>query len=148
MAVVKELYDLIIYQSENNNVKVEVLYDEENFWLTQKTMAELFNVGVNTINYHLKEIFNSSELNEDSVIRKIRTTANDGKKYNTSFYSLDAIITVGYRVNSKEAIAFRIWSTNTLKDYITKGYVLNKEYLKNGPKFGKDYFDKLLEEIL
>ena len=115
------------------------MYENDYFWLTQKTMAELFNVKVNTINYHLKEIFTSNELKENSVIRKIRTTASAGKGYNTNFYSLDAIIAVGYRVNSKEATSFRIWATNTLKDYIKKGYVLNTELLKNGPKFGKDY---------
>ena len=141
------LKDLILYQSENGNVQVEVLYDNEDFWLTQKTMAELFNVKVNTINYHLKEIFNSNELSEKSVIRKIRITASDGKDYNTNFYSLDAIIAVGYRVNSKEATAFRIWATNTLKEYIKKGFVLNTEFLKNGPRFGKDYFDELLVKI-
>ena len=110
-------------------------------------MSELFSVKVNTINYHLKEIFNSGELEDDSVIRKIRITANDGKKYNTSFYSLDAIIAVGYRVNSFEATQFRKWATNTLKEYIKKGFVVNTELLKNGPKFGKDYFDELLLKI-
>ncbi len=142
-----KLKDLILYQSENGNVQIEVLYDNEDFWLTQKTMAELFNVKVNTINYHLKEVFSSNELEENSVIRKIRTTASDGKNYNTNFYSLDAIIAVGYRVNSKEATSFRIWATNTLKEYIKKGFVLNTELLKNGPKFGKDYFDELLIKI-
>ena len=141
------LKDLILYQSENTNIVIEVLYDNEDFWLTQKTMAKLFNVKVNTINYHLKEIFANNELNENSVIRKIRITARDGKEYNTNFYSLDAIIAVGYRVNSKEATNFRIWATNTLKEYIKKGYVLNTELLKNGPKFGKDYFDELLVKI-
>ena len=144
---INQLKDLILYQSENHNVQIEVLYENEDFWLTQKTMAELFNIKVNTINYHLKEIFASNELKENSVIRKIRITASDGKKYNTNFYSLDAIIAVGYRVNSKEATAFRIWATNTLKEYIKKGYVLNTELLKNGPKFGKDYFDELLVKI-
>ena len=95
----------------------------------------------------MKEIFKSQELQEKSVIRKIRITANDGKKYNTNFYSLDAIIAVGYRVNSKEATDFRIWATNTLKEYIKKGFVMNSEFLKNGPKFGKDYFDELLVKI-
>lgn len=147
MNKIETLKELIIYQSENNNVKVEVLFDEEDFWLTQKTMAELFNVKTNTINYHLKEIFENRELDENSVIRKIRTTATDGKNYNTSFYSLDAIIAVGYRVNSKEATSFRKWATNTLKEYIKKGFVLNSEMLKNGPKFGKDYFDELLLKI-
>ena len=144
----ENLKDLIVYQSKNNeNISVEVLYDNEDFWLTQKSMSKLFNVEVNTINYHLKEIFKTNELKEESVIRKIRITANDGKNYNTNFYSLDAIIAVGYRVNSKEATDFRIWATNVLKEYIKKGFVLNDEMLKNGPKFGKDYFKELLERI-
>ena len=122
MNPIENLKDLIIYQSQNNdNVSVEVLYDNEDFWLTQKSMSKLFEVEVNTINYHLKEIFKSGELTEESVIRKIRITANDGKNYNTNFYSLDAIIAVGYRVNSKQATDFRIWATNTLKEYIKKG---------------------------
>ena len=123
------------------------MYENEYFWLTQKTMAELFNVAENNITYHLQNIFKSGELNKDSVTQKIRVTASDGKKYNTNFYSLDAIIAVGYRVNSKEATNFRIWATNTLKEYIKKGFVLNTELLKNGPKFGKDYFDELLVKI-
>ena len=123
---IENLKEIVIYKSQNNkDISVEVMYDEENFWLTQKLMAQLFNVEVNTINYHLKEIFNSGELFEESVIRKIRITANDGKKYNTNFYSLDVIIAVGYRVNSKEATDFRIWATNILKEYIKKGFVLN-----------------------
>ena len=141
------LKDLILYQSENGNIKVEVLYENENFWLTQKTMAELFNVAENNITYHLQNIFKSGELDKNSVTQKIRVTATDGKNYNTNFYSLDAIIAVGYRVNSKEATAFRIWATNTLKEYIKKGFVLNTEFLKNGPRFGKDYFDELLVKI-
>ena len=148
MSPIENLKDLIIYQSQNKkDVSVEVLYDNEDFWLTQKSMSKLFDVEVNTINYHLKEIFKSEELIEKSVIRKIRITAEDGKKYNTNFYSLDAIIAVGYRVNSKQATDFRIWATNTLKEYIKKGFVLNDELLKNGPKFGKDYFKELLERI-
>lgn len=144
---IDKLKDLILYQSENGNVKIEVLYDNEDFWLTQKTMSELFNVAENNITYHLQNIFKSGELTKDSVTQKIRVTASDGKNYNTNFYSLDAIIAVGYRVNSKEATNFRIWATNTLKEYIKKGYVLNSELLKNGPKFGKDYFDELLIKI-
>ena len=147
MNKVANLNNIVLYQNETGSKLIEVLYDSEDFWLTQKTMAELFSVKVNTINYHLKEIFNSGELEEDSVIRKIRITANDGKKYNTSFYSLDAIIAVGYRVNSFEATQFRRWATNTLKEYIKKGFVVNTELLKNGPKFGKDYFDELLLKI-
>ena len=148
MNSLEDLRDLIIYQSQKNeNISVEVLYDNEDFWLTQKSMSELFGVEINTINYHLKEIFKTQELNEESVIRKIRITANDGKNYNTNFYSLDAIIAVGYRVNSKEATDFRIWATKTLKEFIKKGFVLNDEFLKNGPKFGKDYLKELLERI-
>ena len=147
MVAISELKNIVLYQKENENKNIEVLYDSEDFWLTQKTMAELFSVKVNTINYHLKEIFFSGELDENSVIRKIRITADDGKRYNTNFYSLDAIIAVGYRVNSYEATQFRIWSTNTLKEFIKKGFVLNTELLKNGPKFGKDYFDELLVKI-
>ena len=142
------LKDLIIYQSQNNeNISVEVLYNEEDFWLTQKSMSKLFNVAENNITYHLQNIFKTEELNQETVTQKIRVTASDGKKYNTNFYSLDAIIAVGYRVNSKEATDFRIWATKTLKEYIKKGFVLNSEMLKNGPKFGKDYFDELLAKI-
>ena len=148
---IENLKDLIIYQSQNNdNISVEVLYNEEDFWLTQKSMAKLFNVEVNTINYHLKEIFESNELEEIRTIRKIRTVQNEGTRKvsrELAFYSLDAIIAVGYRVNSKEATDFRIWATNTLKEYIKKGFIVNSEMLKNGPKFGKDYFDELLIKI-
>jgi len=148
---VENLKDLIIYQSQNNeNISVEVLYNEEDFWLTQKSMSKLFGVEVNTINYHLKEIFDSKELEENRTIRKIRTVQKEGTRdvsRELIFYSLDAIIAVGYRVNSKEATDFRIWATKTLKEYIKKGFVVNSEMLKNGPKFGKDYFDELLVKI-
>ena len=148
MNKLEELRDLIIYQSQNNeNISVEVLYNEENFWLTQKSMSKLFNVAENNITYHLQKIFKTGELEQETVTQKIRVTASDGKKYNTNFYSLDAIIAVGYRVNSREATDFRIWATKTLKEYIKKGFVLNDELLKNGPKFGKDYFDELLVKI-
>ncbi len=148
MNQLEDLRDLIIYQSQNNeNVYVEVLYNEEDFWLTQKSMSKLFNVAENNITYHLQNIFKTKELEKEAVTQKIRVTASDGKKYNTNFYSLDAIIAVGYRVNSKEATDFRIWATKTLKEYIKKGFVLNDELLKNGPKFGKDYFDELLVKI-
>lgn len=151
MNPIENLKDLIIYQSKNkDNVSIEVLYDDEDFWLTQKSMSKLFRVEVNTINYHLKEIFETHELEENGTIRKIRTVQNEGSRKvsrELTFYSLDAIIAVGYRVNSKEATDFRIWATNTLKEYIKKGFVLNDELLKNGPKFGKDYFKELLERI-
>ena len=151
MNQIESLRDLIIYQSQNNeNISVEVLYDNEDFWLTQKSMSKLFNVEVNTINYHLKEIFDTKELEENRTIRKIRTVQTEGNRKverEINFYNLDAIIAVGYRVNSKEATNFRIWATKTLKEYIKKGFVLNDEFLKNGPKFGKDYFKELLERI-
>lgn len=139
--------EIILYSTPQGNKKIEVFFQDENFWLTQKRMAELFGVEVNTVNYHLKEIFKTMELKEDSVIRKIRTTADDGKSYLTAFYSLDAIISVGYRVNSYQATQFRIWATKTLKEFITKGFVLDDERLKQGKAFGKDYFDELLERI-
>lgn len=139
--------EIVLYISPDGNKKIAVVFQDENFWLSQKRMAELFAVEVNTINYHLKEIFKSGELSEDSVIRKIRITADDGKNYLTAFYSLDAIIAVGYRVNSYQATQFRIWATKTLKEFIIKGFVLDDERLKQGNRFGKDYFDELLERI-
>ncbi len=139
--------DIIFYSSPDGHIRVEVLHEDESFWLTQKRMAELFGVEVNTINYHLKEIFKSGELQEGRVIRKIRITAEDGKKYLTNFYNLDAIIAVGYRVNSFQATQFRIWATAVLREYMIKGFVLDDERLKQGSRFGKDYFDELLERI-
>lgn len=138
---------VLFYETAIEKSTIEVLFEDETFWLSQKKMASLFGVEVNTINYHLKEVFKSGELKEDSVIRKFRITANDGKKYSTQFYNLDAIISVGYRVNSKQATQFRIWSTKTLREYIIKGFVLDDERLKQGKQFGKDYFDELLERI-
>lgn len=138
---------ILLYQTADANINVEVTYIDESFWLTQKVIAELFGVEPHTVNYHLKEIFKSQELEEMSVTRKIRATASDGKNYNTSFYNLDAIIAVGYRVNSKQATQFRIWATKALKEFIIKGFVLNDEMLKNGYSFGKDYFEELLDKI-
>ena len=139
--------NIILYSTETGNISIQVRYEDGTFWLTQKRMAELFGVEVQTINYHLKEIFKSGELQEVSVIRKIRITADDGKKYQTNFYHLDAIIAVGYRVNSYQATQFRIWATNTLREFIIKGFVLDDERLKQGESFGKDYFNELLERI-
>jgi len=138
---------IIFYQNETGNVSINVTFHHESFWLTQKAIAQLFGVEVPAISKHFKNIFESGELNEISVISKMETTASDGKNYLTTFYNLDAIIAVGYRVNSKQATQFRIWSTNTLKEFIVKGFVLNDEMLKNGKPFGKDYFDELLERI-
>ncbi|MBR5643027.1 MAG: virulence RhuM family protein [Salinivirgaceae bacterium] len=140
-------HSIVLYQTDSTNVCVSVCYANETFWLTQKAMAELFGVQKAAISKHLKNIFEDGELEENSVVSKMETTATDGKKYNTSFYNLDAIIAVGYRVNSRQATAFRIWATKTLKEYITKGFVLNDDMLKNGKPFGKDYFDELLERI-
>jgi hypothetical protein len=139
--------DIIFYSTSEGNIRVEVYYADETFWLSQKRIAELFGVEVNTINYHIKEIFKSGELSEDSVIRKFRITAKDGKRYLTNFYNLDMIIAVGYRVNSYQATQFRIWATKTLREFIIKGFVLDDERLKQGERFGKDYFDELLERI-
>ncbi|MEN4018760.1 MAG: virulence RhuM family protein [Methanobacterium sp.] len=147
MSVELEKNEIILYTGEEGAATVEVLFKDETMWLTQKTMANLFDVNIRTISEHLVNIFKSGELEESSVIRKFRITAADGKKYNTNFYNLDAIIAVGYRVNSKQATQFRIWATKTLKEYITKGFVLDDELLKNGTRFGKDYFDELLERI-
>ena len=139
--------DIILYSSPEGHIRVEVLYGNETFWLPQKRMAELFGVEVPAISKHLKNIFESGELEEKRVISKMETTAADGKNYLTSFYNLDAIIAVGYRVNSFQATQFRIWATKVLREFIIKGFVLDDERLKQGSRFGKDYFDELLERI-
>jgi len=139
--------EIILYTSPEGNKRVAVYYQGETVWLTQKQLADLFDVEIPTINYHLKEIFKSGELEENSVIRKFRITAEDGKDYLTNCYNLDAIISVGYRVNSEQATRFRIWATQTLREFIIKGFVLDDERLKQGKRFGVDYFDELLERI-
>ena len=139
--------NILLYKTAQGEARIEVIFNSETFWMSQKRMADLYNVDVSTINYHLKEIFKSGELNENSVIRKIPITANDGKDYNTLVYNLDAIIAVGYRVNSYQATQFRIWATFVLKEFIIKGYALDDERLKQGKHFGRDYFDDLLERI-
>jgi len=137
----------LIYAAADGAVRVEVLFGDETFWLTQKRIAELFGVDVRTVNEHLKNIFASGELAEAAVLRKSRMTAADGKAYLTNLYNLDAVISVGYRVNSRLATQFRIWATRTLKEFIVKGFVLDDERLKQGARFGKDYFDELLERV-
>ena len=138
----------LLYTAQNGAVKVDVFFQGETVWLTQKALAELFGVQVPAIAKHLKHIFESRELPEDSVVSISETTATDGKNYRTRFYNLDAIIAVGYRVNSFQATQFRIWATQTLKEFLVKGFVLDDERLKQGTKvFGKDYFDELLERI-
>ena len=139
--------NVLLYKTRQGEARIEVVFNNETFWMSQKRMAELYNVEVSTINYHLKEIFKSGELKESSVIRNFLITADDGKNYNTYIYNLDAIIAVGYRVNSYQATQFRIWATSVLKEMIVKGFVLDDERLKQGKHFGKDYFDDLLERI-
>lgn len=139
--------DILFYSGPDGAVKIEVIFNDETFWLTQKAMAELFGVKVPAISKHLSNIFETNELEEKSVISILETTARDGKNYNTSYYNLDAIIAVGYRVNSYEATQFRIWATKTLREFIIKGFVLDDDRLRQGKKFGKDYFDELLERI-
>jgi len=139
--------DIIFYSSPDGDIKVEVFFQDETFWLSQKKIGELFGKSKSTISEHLKNIFETGELIEKSVVRNFRTTAQDDKFYNTNFYNLDAIIAVGYRVNSYQATQFRIWATKTLREFIIKGFVLDDERLKQGKRFSKDYFDELLERI-
>ena len=127
---------------------IEMRYEDENIWLTQKMMAELYDVSVNTVNYHIKKIFEDSELQENSVIRKFRITANDGKEYNTNHYNLQMIIAVGFKIDNERAIQFRKWANTIVKEYTIKGFVLDDERLKNGGTIlTKEYFDVLLERI-
>lgn len=138
----------LLYTTASGNVDVNVYLEDETLWLTQKELATLFDVTTATINYHLKGIFESNELEQNSVIRKFLITARDGKQYNTLHYNLDAIISVGYRVNSAQATQFRIWATQILKEFIKKGFVLDDERLKQGKTvFGQDYFRELLERV-
>jgi hypothetical protein len=138
----------ILYTSQEGDVNVRILTDGQTIWMSQAMIGELFSKSKKTISEHLQNIFISEELEENSVVRKFRTTASDGKAYQTTFYNLDAIIAVGYRVNSKQATAFRIWATNILREYIIKGFVLDDERMKQGQSIlGQDYFDELLERV-
>lgn len=139
--------NVIVYQAENESVSTNVLFKDETFWMTQKDMAKLFDVNIPAISKHLKNIFESGELVISAVISKMETTAEDGKIYQTNFYNLDAIIAVGYRVNSKKATQFRIWATGVLREYIIKGFALDDNMLKNGRTFGQDYFKELLRRV-
>lgn len=139
--------EIILYQSDGANVPVQVRYMDETLWMPQKEIAGLFDTTKQTISYHMGNIFKEGELAKEAVVKEILTTASDGKNYRVGFYNLDAIIAVGYRVSSKRATKFRQWATATLKEYITKGFVLNDDMLKNGQPFGKDYFDELLVRI-
>ena len=142
--------ELILYQTQEGAVRIEVLYESETFWLNQKKIAELFGVDLRTISEHLQNIYASGELAEQATLRKIRRVQQEGNREvsrEIEFYNLDAIISVGYRVNSAQATRFRIWATQTLREFVIKGFVLDDERLKLNKRFGKDYFDELLERI-
>ncbi len=141
---------VVLYQTPDGRVTVNVLFARDNFWLTQRTMADLFGVKIPAVNKHLKNIYASGELTPGATISKMEIAQLEGGRQisrEIEFYNLDAVIAVGYRVNSIKATHFRIWATNTLREYIVKGFVLNDQLLKNGREFGKDYFDELLEKI-
>ncbi|MCM8537005.1 MAG: virulence RhuM family protein [Lentisphaeraceae bacterium] len=147
LSVRDELTDFLLYSTGEGQMKVEVFLHEENVWLTINQMAELFGKDKSGISRHLKNIFESGELEKNSVVANFATTAADGKTYQVDYYSLDAIISVGYRVNSTKATQFRIWATKVLKEYIIKGFAMDDDRLKNGRHFGKDYFRELLERV-
>jgi hypothetical protein len=141
---------IVLYNTPDGHVYVDVVFKDETYWMTQKSIAEMFNVNIPAISKHLKNIFDEEELTPDSTISKMEIVQIEGEREVTrtlDFYSLDVIIAIGYRVNSKKATRFRQWATSTLKEYIQKGYLLNEELLKNGKPFGRDYFDDLLEKI-
>ncbi len=139
--------EFLIFTGQAGEQSIEARYEDETLWLSQKLMAELFGVDVRTVSEHLKNIFASQELTAEAVIRKFRITASDGKNYQTQFYNLDAIISVGYRVNSLRATQFRQWATGVLREFAIKGYVLDRQRMENGSFLGEDYFERLLAEI-
>lgn len=142
--------DIVFYRTPEGATRIEVLYESETFWLNQKKIAELFGVELPTISYHLTEIYSSGELSETATLRKIRRVQREGNRdvsREIDYYNLDAIISVGYRVNSAQATRFRIWATQTLREFIVKGFVLDDDRLKLKKRFGKDYFDELLDRI-
>ncbi len=140
--------DFILYTSQDGEVRVDVFVNDETVWLTQKAMQELFDRSKSTVSEHISNVFKEGELDENQVVRKFRTTADDGKDYEVSYYNLDVIISVGYRIKSQRGTQFRIWATKTLKEFIIKGFVLDDKRLKQGGQiFGKDYFEELLERI-
>jgi len=139
--------DLIIYKNKDGNIIVDAIYKDDTLWLSQKGMSKVFECTTDNISLHLKHIFAEKELDKNSVTEKCSLTADDGKNYNTTIYNLDAIIAVGYRINSKKATEFRIWATKILKEYITKGFALNDERFIKGNKYDAKYFDELLERI-
>ena len=137
--------NILIYVSKDGNVKVDVNFQNDDIWMSQEVMANLYGTSKQNISYHLNNIFKEQELIKDSVVKDFLTTANDGKKYNILHYNLDAIIAVGYRINSKKATEFRIWATKVLKEYLIKGFTLNDERLKNNGE--STYFEELLARI-
>ena len=142
--------DIIFYNTPKGDVKIEVIFNNETFWLTQKRLSELFGVDVRTVNEHLQNIFSTNELIKEATIRKIRIVQKEGSRTvarEVETYNLDAIIAVGYRINSLQATQFRIWATQTLREFIIKGFLLDDDRLKQGNRFGKDYFDELLDRI-
>ena len=139
--------EFLIFQIEGKEQGIEVYYKDNTVWCTQKAMAVLFDVGVPAISKHLKNIFDEGELIENRVISKMETTASDGKNYQTKYYSLDAVISVGYRVNSIRATQFRQWATSVLREFAIRGYILDKKRMENGSFLGEDYFEHLLAEI-
>lgn len=142
--------EFLIFTGQAGEKSIEARYEDETIWLSQKLMANLFNVGVNTINYHLKEIYESGEIQPDATIRKFRIVQQEGSRQvarEVDFYNLDAIISVGYRVNSIRATQFRQWATRVLREFAVKGYVLDKKRMENGAFLGEDYYERLLEEI-
>lgn len=142
--------EFLIFTTQSGEDSIEVRFEEESIWLSQKLMAQLFDVDVRTINEHLKNIYSSNEITEEATIRKFRTVQTEGKREvarNVTFYNLDAIISVGYRVNSVRATQFRQWATQVLREFAIKGYVLDNKRLENGSYLGEDYFERLLEEI-
>ncbi|MEQ1763498.1 MAG: virulence RhuM family protein [Pyrinomonadaceae bacterium] len=143
-------FDLILYSTPDGNARVSLRYEGDTFWLQQKLISELFGVDVRTVSEHLQNIYSSAELAPDRTIRKFRIVQREGSRdveREIDFYNLDAIIAVGYRVNSYQATRFRIWATETLREFIVKGFVIDDERLKQGKHFGKDYFDELLDRI-
>ena len=139
--------EFLIFTTTNGQDTIEVKVEDETVWLTQKLISKLFDVSIATINEHLKNIFKTHELEENSVVRKFRITANDGKNYNTKHYSLEVIISLGYRINSNKATEFRRWATEVLKTFATRGYVIDNERLKNGSYLNPQYYKDLIEEI-
>ena len=147
MKKLEEQNNLLIYKNKDGNIVVDAIYKNETLWLTQKAMAKIFDCSIDNISLHLRNIFKDNELDEKSVVEDSSITASDGKNYKTKIYNLDAIIAVGYRVNSKKATEFRIWATKILKEYMIKGFALNDERFISGNKFSTQYFNELLERI-